>query len=102
MNDSESFVNRMDGKDSFGGLIRNPESGMETRFPFDGDPVTDIGWLEQPHDVGSILSVEPFELRSETVQTLTFAIVVAHGATLERALDDARSRVMELRNASWP
>jgi hypothetical protein len=62
---------------------RDPTTGLETKFPFSGDPVLNTGWLVSsityPIDVRMGLSSGPFSLEPNDPQEVVIGLVVGQG-----------------------
>lgn len=75
------FVNGFRGN---GEPWTNPITGLETQFPFDGDPVLNTGWLMSsitaPKDMRMGLAAGPFTLAPNDPKEVVIGIVVGHGA----------------------
>jgi hypothetical protein len=69
---------------SNGQNIVDPFSNTITRFPFAGDPVDSVGWIQtmtvQPSDVRGLYSVGPITLAPGDTQEVTAAIIVGQGS----------------------
>ncbi len=62
----------------------DPDTGLETKFPFSGDPVLNTGWLVSsiitPRDVRMGLSSGPFSLAPNDPKELVIGLVVGQGS----------------------
>ena len=72
------------GFDDIGEKIINPTTGEETKFPFDGDPVTNIGWVyPETHtngEAGFVFFTGPFTMAPNNNQWGIVALVPGLGA----------------------
>lgn len=72
------------GFDDIGEKIINPTTGEETKFPFDGDPVTNIGWVyPETHtngEAGFVFFTGPFTMAPNDTQWVMIALVPGLGA----------------------
>jgi hypothetical protein len=75
------FVNGFRGN---GEPWTNPVTGLETKFPFDGDPILNTGWLmasiTAPKDMRMGLSAGPFTLAQNDPKEVVIGLVVGQGA----------------------
>jgi len=70
----------LQGLDSQGNPLIDPNTLQPTRFPFSGDPVTATGWLDtNPADRRMLISVGPLTLAPGQSVPLTFALIVGQG-----------------------
>jgi len=71
----------------------NPETGEETRFPFNGNPINGSGWLDSDKgDRRIMLSTWPFNIASGDTTLFRIAIFAADGETR----GDALSRLFDV------
>lgn len=60
----------------------NPISGLPTKFPFSGDPVTGTGWISQYNsDMRYLQSIGPFNMNPGDTQSIIVAQVIARGSS---------------------
>ena len=80
------FYNQMQGLLFNGIPVINPTTGIETKFPFSGDPVTDTGWYQKDHGIifsvsrRLIISSGKFNMAPDDTQEVCIAIFMARGS----------------------
>jgi hypothetical protein len=79
---------------SNGQNIVDPFSNTITRFPFAGDPVDSVGWIQtitvQPNDVRGLYSVGPITLAPGDTQEVMAAIIVGQGSDRLKSITSLR------------
>ena len=67
---------KLRGLDFNGNPYIDPTTGMETRFPYGGDPRYQVGWLDRaPDDERTMISNGPYRIKPGGVLTVTAAFV---------------------------
>ena len=77
------FYNQMQGLLFSGIPVINPTTGIETKFPFSGDPVTNTGWYQNQYFSVSrrlIISSGKFNMAPDDTQEVCIAIFMARGS----------------------
>ena len=95
------------GLDKDGNEILNPITNQATKFPFDGDPVANSGWIWNNDSLhlgggaGFTIFSGNFTLASNDTQWVMYALVPAIGKTGKDAIVDLRNRVDSLQSLSY-
>lgn len=77
--DAWNFARGLDGD---GNIIIDPVTGLPTRFPFNGDPVNNTGWLFEGTtggEAGFVFFSGPFDLAPADTQWVMIALIPALG-----------------------
>lgn len=102
-NDQEQAYNRMLGLQNNGNSITDPNTGQDTTFMMNGDPVSGTGWTdENAGDRGMFMSVSANLSSGETTAVVApgdtvgfvMAVIIAQGT-------DRLNSITELRDASY-
>ncbi len=93
------------GFDLDGNVIINPVTNTPTRFPFDGDPVTQQGWLFPSNWAGGGAGVlffsGPFNLAPQDTQWAMTALVPGIGGSSISSIVNMRQKVEILRSVPY-
>jgi len=75
----------------------NPITGNETKFAFNGNPITQTGWIDESLDVRSLLNTNEFSLYPKSTIYLTVVITIAGGNNLENAIINLKNKIDNIR-----
>ena len=100
--DAWKFANGMDGN---GNAIINPISNLQTRFPFNGDPVSSSGWLFPSPSIGGgagfVFFTGPFSLAPNDTQWVMVALIPALGRNNLESIELLREKVQLLHSLPY-
>ncbi|MFZ1517134.1 MAG: T9SS type A sorting domain-containing protein [Ignavibacteriaceae bacterium] len=102
---TEDAWNFANGLDADGNVIINPVTNQPTRFPFDGDPVTDSGWLFSPQMIGGgagfVFFTGPFNLAPNDTQWVMIALIPALGRNNLESVELLREKAQLLHSLPY-
>ena len=89
----------MQGLQSNGTQMINPATGSVTKFYFNGDPVSDFGWInDTPRDKRMNLVNGPIDFASGDTNEVCFAIFFETGNSRIEALENLRKSGYKLKS----
>ncbi len=81
-------VNLIKGLTIEGAPYINPQSGMPTNYPLDGNPVTGTGWInDDPQDYRLMLNLAPVSLSTGESLRYKMALIVTRGENVINGVD---------------
>jgi hypothetical protein len=92
------------GLDADGNVIIDPTTGLPTKFPFGGDPVTNTGYLYSygvGGGAGFVLFTGPINLAPQDTQWIMAALLVSTGIDSRNAIVNLREKANILQNMSY-
>lgn len=93
------------GLDGDGNVIVDSTTGMQTKFPFAGDPVTNTGYLFPERYIsggaGFVMFAGPVTVAPQDTQWVMAALIVAKGADYEDAIQNLRLKAATIKNLSY-
>ncbi len=99
--DAWNFARGLDGN---GNIIIDPTSGLETKFPFSGDPVTERGWLcnyGSGGGAGVIIFSGPFNFAPQDTQWVMVALLASAGEDYKDAITKLRQKANIILNTPY-
>ena len=100
--DAWNFANGLDGD---GNVMINPVTNQPTKFPFDGDPVTNTGWLFPSGPVGGgagfVFFTGPFNLAPNDTQWVMIALIPALGRNNLESIELLREKAQLLHSLPY-
>ena len=99
--DAWNFVKGLDGN---GNIIIDPTSGLETKFPFSGDPVTERGWLcnyGTGGGAGLVMFSGPFTFAPQDTQWVMVALLASTGENYKDAVSKLRQKANIILNTPY-
>ena len=88
-----------------GNLFINPITNQPTKFPFNGDPVSDTGWIfpykETGGGAGFLMFSGPLNLMPADTQWMMIALVPAAGKNRFESIELMRKKADELRSLPY-
>jgi len=92
------------GFDADGNVIIDPTTGLPTKFPFSGDPVTNTGYLYSygvGGGAGFVLFSGPLNLAQQDTQWIMAALLVSTGIDSKDAIVNLREKADILQSMSY-
>lgn len=103
--DEVQVYNAATGLSNAGSIIIDPNTSRQTKFPFNGDPVTETGWLfpekEAGNGSGFILFTGPFNLAVSDTQWVMAALVPGHGVDKKESIVKMREKIDILKSMPY-
>lgn len=94
---SEKVINAMKGLDNNGSPMIDPSTGGVTQYAFTGRPQDQSGWLDQPRDTRSLISIGPYSIGNEESVSFVILMVVESSDSLSDALFRLKYRIGQIR-----
>ncbi|MHB8929818.1 MAG: hypothetical protein ACYC5R_04395 [Melioribacteraceae bacterium] len=93
-----NIIYALKGLSNFGQPMINPVTDLVTNFAFTGDPILETGWLDNPTDVRSMISTDPFSLNRGETTWVTVVWIINDGTSLENSLNKIKSKIDQVRS----